>query len=436
MMSETGANVQPSEKEPESTNKPPSAEADSKKRAPTPESDDNSAELVCKPQPKKPKTQKKAKVPVTKESVLENCKDGDAYVAKVLGTDKVDASQLLFCIISKGRWANARTVEARLLGGGLPPAQILWLVGTGEREEYEANCSGSVVEGGGLCQSRNRALDEARARKLGCVQMSDDMKRCEIIRCGDSLQQFHDRDTWQKPKDLKAANAQGADKVEITPVAAASLLHALLKATDHRLAGCFPNANPGLAAGAAPVQSHLFIVGDFLVIDVQRTSLRFDERLMLKEDYDYTAQHLHEHGGVCRSNRILCLFEHYDNPGGAVDVRNDEREQHAIQLLHHKWPGAFRQHGTRGPNEVLFKWDQRDVSLGGTKKHKRVDPPAGIDPVAIERKPKGGQRTLTSFFKKKPASTPPLPPASAAKPVETPPPQPGVAPGEGPSSSS
>ena len=169
-----------------------SSEADSKKRAPTPESDDNSAELICKPQPKKPKTQKKPKVPVTKESVIENCKDGDAYVAKVLGTDKVDASQLLFCIISKGRWANARTVEARLIGGGLPPAQILWLVGT-EREEYEANCAGSVVEGGGLCQSRNRALDEARARKLGCVQMSDDMKRCEIIRCGDSLQSFHDR---------------------------------------------------------------------------------------------------------------------------------------------------------------------------------------------------------------------------------------------------
>ena len=104
--------------------------------------------------------------------------------------------------------------------------------------------------------------------------MSDDMKRCEIIRCGDSLQSFHDKDTWQKPKDLKAANAQGADKVEITPVAAAALLHALLKATDHRLAGCFPNANPGLAAGAAPVQSHLFIVGDFLVIDVQTNLIK------------------------------------------------------------------------------------------------------------------------------------------------------------------
>ena len=58
-----------------------------------------------------------------------------------------------------------------------------------------------------------------------------------------------------------------------------------------------------------------------------------------------------------------------------------------------------------------------------------------IDPVAIERKPKGGQRTLTSFFKKKPAATPPLPSSEAAKPVETPPPQPSVEPGEGPSSS-
>ena len=79
-----------------------------------------------------------------------------------------------------------------------------------------------------VCQSRNRALDEARARK---TRMRPDVRRtwrCEIIRCGDSLQSFHDRDTWQKPKDLKAANAQGADKVEITPVAAAALLlHAI-----------------------------------------------------------------------------------------------------------------------------------------------------------------------------------------------------------------
>ena len=96
MMSETSANKQPIEAEPETSAKKPSEAEDSKKRPPTPESDDNSAELICKPQPKKPKTQKKPKVPITKESVLENCKEGDAYVAKILGTDTVDASQLLF----------------------------------------------------------------------------------------------------------------------------------------------------------------------------------------------------------------------------------------------------------------------------------------------------------------------------------------------------
>ena len=97
-MSETGANKQPSEPDSETNTKKPSDAEDSKKRPPTPESDDNSAELICKPQPKKPKTQKKPKVPVTKESVIENCKDGDAYVAKILGTDKVDASQLHDCL--------------------------------------------------------------------------------------------------------------------------------------------------------------------------------------------------------------------------------------------------------------------------------------------------------------------------------------------------
>ena len=48
-------------------------------------------------------------------------------------------------------------------------------------------------------------------------------------------------------------------------------------------------------------------VGD---LDAARTSLRFDERMTLKEDYDYTAQHLHEHGAVARSNRVFITATH------------------------------------------------------------------------------------------------------------------------------
>jgi len=380
-------------------------------------SDTSDDSLVCKPkagrksdsdssfsspEPEKKKAKRGTKKVVTVETVKEATAEGDAYVAGLLGAPVVDASGLLFCIISKSRWANAKTVEARLLGGGLDASKILWIVGAGEADEYEAaGCKGKVVEGGGLCASRNFALDEARRQGCACVEMSDDLKKCEIVRAGDALADFHDEGRWTKPKDLKAANAAGANKVEITPVAGAAMLLALLRATDRRLAGCYPNANPGLAAGVPPVGDHHFIVGDFLVIDVQRTELRFDERLMLKEDYDYTAQHMHEYGAVCRSNRVLCLFEHYTNAGGAVDVRSDAREQHAIQLIHHKWPGAFRKHGTRGANEIQFCWDQRDKSLGGKKDHERVPPPEGLPVEPIERKPKGGQKTLTSFFKKK-----------------------------------
>ena len=44
--------------------------------------------------------------------------------------------------------------------------------------------------------------------------------------------------------------------------------------------------------------------------------------------------------------------KHYTNAGGAVAVRNDEREQYNIKILRRKWPGVFRAHPFRGPNEV------------------------------------------------------------------------------------
>jgi hypothetical protein len=40
----------------------------------------------------------------------------------------------------------------------------------------------------------------------------------------------------------------------------------------------------------APVTTQHFIVGDFIVIDTGATNLLFDEKMTLKEDYDYTAQ--------------------------------------------------------------------------------------------------------------------------------------------------
>ena len=125
-------------------------------------------------------------------------------------------------------------------------------------------------------------------------------------------------------------------------------------------------------------------------------ALRFDERMTLKEDYDFTAQHLAKHGAVARSNRVWVTALHYKNEGGAVADRNDEKEQFNIALLKYKWPGAIAKHPTRGENEVFFAWSRRTVELGGSTKHKRPPPPPGVKEEPL--RPPKDQKTLMSFF--------------------------------------
>ena len=154
--------------------------------------------------------------------------------------------------------------------------------------------------------------------------------------------------------------------------------HGARRARKAKLAGVYPNANSGMAMNADPVSTDLFCVGDFLIIEPTAGGLRFDERMTLKEDYDFTAQHLAKHGAVARSNRVWVTALHYKNEGGAVADRNDEKEQFNIALLKYKWPGAIAKHPTRGENEVFFAWSRRTVELGGSTKHKRPPPPPGI----------------------------------------------------------
>ena len=125
---------------------------------------------------------------------------------------------------------------------------------------------------------------------------------------------------------------------------------------------CTKNVPQGV--NCPPVSTNLFVIGDFMVIDPQ-SKPRFDEKMSLKEDYDFTAAHLVEYGVVARSNRVFCLAKHYVNAGGAVADRTGAREQYNIAVLRHKWPGVFHQHATRGKNEVSMRWRTRHVSIGG-----------------------------------------------------------------------
>lgn len=222
----------------------------------------------------------------------------------------------VYCISHK-RPSNVEKIHA-LCG------PVTWVVGQGEANDYFAAGAQKVIEGGGLCESRNAALEDAFRAGQICIQISDDLRRL----------------WWILDKKNKCALpfAEAIKEMEKAVV-------------DFRakLIGVAPTAN----AYFFNKEHHFnqFIVGD--MIAVAPCDLRFDTNLKLKEDYDFTAQHLQKFGLVVRLNRIAPEFLHRTNPGGAVDFRTAEREQHAIAYLKNKWPGWFRDNHRR-PNEILM----------------------------------------------------------------------------------
>ena len=93
-----------------------------------------------------------------------------------------------------------------------------------------------------------------------------------------------------------------------TTIGAARLIDVKMRQVGARFGGCYLTTNTGQALRGRPVETQAFIIGDFIVVSPDST-LRFDEKMTLKEDYDFGAQHLQRYGVVCRVNRLfMCGF--------------------------------------------------------------------------------------------------------------------------------
>lgn len=214
----------------------------------------------------------------------------------------------------------------------LLPQGVTWYVGECELDFYELEGAGHVVEAGGLMQARNHAIDDAQAQGAWSVQLSDDLYKLE--------------------------NADESTPLSVEGAAKAIVAASICQGAHY--AGVAPTANKFFYSALRPISEHLFIVGDFIAISPE-TPLRFDTNLRLKEDYDYTLQHLETYGTVCRCNYILASFRHRSNKGGAVSYRTPEAEQEAISYLKTKWGDNIRDNAKR-PNEILMKWRPKEVA--------------------------------------------------------------------------
>ena len=203
---------------------------------------------------------------------------------------------------------------------------VTWYIGEGESKDY---CDAEKkIESGGLCESRNQLLKDAFEMGLVCVQLSDDLCRLKQAK------------TKKEKKDIKF-------------IQVLEIIKNAMDESGSYYGGCAPTDNAFYFNEQKPVSFHKFIVGDFIMI--KPCSIYFDENLKLKEDYDYTLQHLKKYGKVARCDNMLASFKHRSNKGGAVAFRTSELEQKTIKQLHDKW-GSQIVLNPRRKNEILMKY--------------------------------------------------------------------------------
>lgn len=207
--------------------------------------------------------------------------------------------------------------------------RVMWCVPDDEVGDYKRAGAQFCAPTGGLIDSRNWAIEAAQADGAHCLQLSDDLKSLRFT----------------TGKDNKK-------RQEISLGGAASYMRTQMEEAGVQLAGVAPTDNAFFYN--QPISSKLFIVGDMILIGPTSTP-RFDPVLTLKEDYDFTCQHLATYGAVARCNGILASFQHRTNRGGAVAYRSPTREQENIAYLKRKWPGHIFDNPRR-ENEVLLKW--------------------------------------------------------------------------------
>jgi len=283
----------------------------------------------------------------------------------------VPASKFHFAIVSarraesEGGAYDIAIVEGLFKQVGVTPT---WYVDKESLEGYKKLGLNAKV-GGKLTPSRNMALNDAKKSKKICVQVSDDISKWIFVDC--------EKQDFRGEKDFTKANAaiKGARRHIISPLAAAQLILAKMRSDPDKphLGGVFPTANAAMTLGLDEIGKQHFILGDFFVAEAS-SPCRFDNKITLKEDYDYTCTHLKQHGCVLRLNRMFLSVKHSKNEGGAVATRDKKglKEKANIKILESKWPGVFKLNKNRkdADTEVKMNWNGygKVVPAKGSKK--------------------------------------------------------------------
>ena len=98
------------------------------------------------------------------------------------------------------------------------------------------------------------------------------------------------------------------------------------------------NVNPDAQCYRAmtPFSTRCFCGGPFQAI-LRGNVCRYDERLPLKEDYDFTLQNLRKYRCILRLNKFFYKVQQSEQAGGCAAIRNIRKEKEQFELLQRKW---------------------------------------------------------------------------------------------------
>jgi len=204
-----------------------------------------------------------------------------------------------------------------------------------DQQDYEQYKKKGVkcLIGGSLTKNRNKALEYCFNQNKICIQIDDDLKKI-------SINNFTGKRTGETTNVLNSINI---------------LMPAFLN-SNCLYAGAPPTDNPFFAI--EPTRENILITAPFTM--TKPSSIRYDENLMLKEDYDYTLQHIKNGSGCIRFAQFLFSFQSSTNQGGVVDYRTLELEQKTIKQLQNKWGECIRLNPKR-ENEILLNKNSYNI---------------------------------------------------------------------------
>jgi len=221
--------------------------------------------------------------------------------------------EILITIPSKGRADRVLTKEI------FPKDNILLFVPESELKEYQKHNKDVQIVGvpneiKGITKTRNYILDFTKKNKVKYhIQVDDDAMFIEEIQ----------NETKKKITDYKYIYNLCIK------------MFVLAEDIGFRLWGFRLTADMRDYRCMAPFTTVMPVV--FNIAGIIDNDIWFDERFIVKEDYDYSMMHILKYGGVLRYNKYYIGVNHLFNKGGCASYRNDDIEKQMQNLLVKKW---------------------------------------------------------------------------------------------------